>query len=355
MRTGYRGTFVISWSQTELDGLRAASVRHLAVGALWSWHGEALRVDGRNDLLRLENADGQENLRRSAARMVSRLVGVAMSDKREPHPPAEQDQTLRDRYFIVTDGQRSFTVTLIEPDPGGAPLAMFVGEVPPQNRELWVVHTALRPEGSGEVFDTRRGVICFTPGTRIDTPDGPRLVEELREGDKVQTQDSGAQEIQWVGRRRMTGARLYTMPYLRPIRIRAEAFGADRPDQELLVSPDHRMLLRGDAARALFNTPEVLVAARDLVNGHSVNVDMGLREVTYVHILLPSHHVIRANGVETESFHPASAHFDALEDSDRRRLEIARPEVVGDPTLYGDYARRTLNRSEAAILMHETA
>ncbi|WP_319824744.1 Hint domain-containing protein [Thalassovita sp.] len=352
MRTRYRGTFVISWSQTETDGLRAAAVSHLAVGAQWTWHGEALRVDGRNDLLRLENADGEENLRRSAARMVSRLVGLAMSDQQVDAAPTHP---LRDRYFIVTDGKRSYTVTLIDPDTGGAALAMFVGDVPPQRRELWIVHAALRPDDGGEVYDTRRGVICFTPGTRIETPDGLRRVEELREGDRVQTRDSGAQEIQWVGRRRMTGARLYTMPYLRPIRIRSGAFGTGRPDEELLVSPDHRILLKGAPARALFNTPEVLVAARDLVNGHSVNVDIGLKEVTYVHLLLPCHHVIRANGVDTESFHPASAHFDALEESDRRRLQAARPDVADNPAEYGDYARRTLSRSEAAILMHEVA
>ena len=353
MGTGYHGTFVISWSQTELDGLRAALPGQMAVGALWGWHGKALRVDGRNDLLRLENANGEDTLRRSAPRMVSRLVGLAMSDKGKDAPIAARP--LRDMYFIVTDGQRSYTVTVIEAGAGGAPLAMFVGEMPPQDRELWVVHTALRPDDGGEVYDTRRGVICFTPGTRIDTPDGVRLVEDLREGDQVQTQDSGAQEIQWIGRRRMTGARLYVMPYLRPIRIRAGAFGVERPDQELLVSPDHRLLLRGDAARALFNTSEVLVAARDLVNGHSVNVDMGLREVSYIHILLPDHHVIRANGVETESFHPASAHFDALEDSDRRRLAAVRPDVMDDPAEYGDYARRVLSRPEAAILAHELA
>ncbi|MBA84896.1 Hint domain-containing protein [Thalassobius sp. S69A] len=354
MRTGYRGTFVISWSQTELDGLRAASVGQLAVGAIWAWHGEALRVDGRNDLLRLENADGEETLRRSAARMVSRLVGMAMSHERESQE-ADPELLLRDRYFIVTDGQRSYTVTLIDPETGGAPLAMFVGEMPPQKRELWIVHTALRSEPDTVALEARRGVICFTPGTRIDTPEGPRLVEELREGDAVQTLDSGAQEIQWIGKRRMTGARLYTMPYLRPIRIRAGAVGLGRPDEELLVSPDHRILLKGDAARALFNTPEVLVAARDLVDGHRVNVDMALREVTYIHILLPQHHLIRANGVETESFHPASAHFDALEASDRRRLEQARPEVARDPAAYGEYVRRTLNKSEAAILTHERA
>lgn len=33
MKTGSSGTFVISWSQTELDGVRAAPLGLLAVGA----------------------------------------------------------------------------------------------------------------------------------------------------------------------------------------------------------------------------------------------------------------------------------------------------------------------------------
>ncbi|MFA5582109.1 MAG: Hint domain-containing protein, partial [Paracoccaceae bacterium] len=37
--------------------------------------------------------------------------------------------------------------------------------------------------------------LCFTPGTLIDTPDGPRLVEDLRPGDLVLTADHGAQPL----------------------------------------------------------------------------------------------------------------------------------------------------------------
>jgi len=33
MGTGFRGTFVISWSQTEIDGLDATPVQNLTVGA----------------------------------------------------------------------------------------------------------------------------------------------------------------------------------------------------------------------------------------------------------------------------------------------------------------------------------
>jgi hypothetical protein len=40
------------------------------------------------------------------------------------------------------------------------------------------------------------------------------------------------------------------------------------------------MLIKGAAAQALFNTPEVLVAAEDLLNDGSIMVDHLLREVT---------------------------------------------------------------------------
>lgn len=171
----------------------------------------------------------------------------------------------------------------------------------------------------------------------------------------LQTKDNGAEQIQWIGSRRMTGARLFAMPRLRPIRIRKGAFGDDRPDGELLVSPEHRVLVKGDVARALFNTPEVLVSAKDLIDNESVHVDLATREVTYIHLLLPRHQIIWANGVETESFHPASAAMSTLDEDDRARLLAHHPELEYDPNSYGNFARRSLSNSEAAILAHEAA
>ena len=232
---------------------------------------------------------------------------------------------------------------------------MFLDELPPREAELWVVHHSLGAVGNNPMGPATGGVICFTPGTMIQTPTGARRVEELREGDKVQTKDNGVEEICWVGSRRMSGARLFAMPQLRPVRIRAGAFGIERPDMELVVSPEHRMLVRGAAARALFNTPEVLVSARDLVNGSSVAVDLAMREVTYIHLLLPRHQILWANGVETESYHPANASLSTLETQDRKRLLRMLPELEVDLNSYGAYARRNLSRSEAAILQHEAA
>ena len=354
MGTGYRGTFVISWSQTELEGLADAPLQALAVGNTWSWRGEPVRVDGPNDLLRLDMAEGEADNRRRAARMVRRLVGAAMGDMRDCEPP-EVAEPPSEPGFVVTDGLRSYTVTVIEPGRGAPPLLMFHDDIPPKGREMWVVHQALDGLRGATRGTPEGGVICFTQGTRIDTPDGPRRVEDLREGDRVLTRDNGAQVVQWIGSRRMSGARLFATPGLRPVRLRAGALGIERPDADLLVSPEHRMLVRGRVAQALFNTPEVLVMARDLVNDRTVTVDLAAREVTYIHLLLPSHQILRANGLETESFHPASAALSTLDAADRARLLSFDPVLEAEPHHYGGYARRCLNGSEAAILLHEAA
>jgi len=354
MKTGFRGTFVISWSQTDVDGLEAAPIESLAVGAAWSWRGEVVRVDGPQEILRLGLADGEANIRKRAARKVRKLVGAVKQNVTDI-AQVEVDDPLMDSCFVITDGARSYTVTIIEVGPGQQPLLMFLNDMPPRHTDLWVVHSSLNAMRREETGLDPTGVICFTPGTRISTPDGPRLIEEMREGDKVLTRDSGAQEIQWIGSRRMTGARMFVMPKLRPIRIDAGALGIDRPEDRLLVSPDHKMLVRGPTARALFNTNDVLVSAGDLVNGSNITVDYTVREVTYIHLLLPSHQIIWANGVETESFHPASASLSALGDTDRLRLLAQYPDLEYDPHLFGSFARRSLSASESAILRYEAA
>lgn len=354
MKTGFQGTFVISWSQTKLDGMGAVPLQSLDVGTAWSWAGDAVRVDGPAHLLRLDEADGEANIRKRAAKMVRKLVGAALAGVPDLET-IEVDHPIRDSSFVVTDGAQSYTITVIDVEGSNATLLMFMNEMPPQGVDLWVVHHTIDARARETVSVSGGGVICFTPGTMIDTPDGPRAVQDLREGDRLQTRDSGAQDIQWIGSRRMTGARLFAMPELRPVRIRAGAFGVERPDQEFLVSPNHRMLIRGSVAQSLFNTPEVLVAAKDLINGTTVTLDTQVKEITYIHLMLPSHQIVMANGVETESFHPASTALSTIPDEDRARLAKFGEMLESDPHSYGGYARRILSGSEAAILTHEAA
>ncbi|MDD8021820.1 MAG: Hint domain-containing protein [Paracoccaceae bacterium] len=190
-------------------------------------------------------------------------------------------------------------------------------------------------------FVTVEVVPCFTAGTRIATPDGPRAVEGLRPGDLVLTQDNGPQPVRWVGQRQVVA----TGP-MAPVRIRAGAFG--RHD-DLLVSPQHRVLVRDPMAELLFGEAEILVAAKDLVNGTTVEIAEG-GTVEYVHILFDRHQVVFSEGLATESFLPGPHVLGGMEAAIQAEICAIFPEI--DPktgTGYSPAARRMLRGFEARL------
>ncbi|MDA8585434.1 Hint domain-containing protein [Rhodobacteraceae bacterium] len=350
MMASPEGTFVISWSQTEVEGLSGAPVTALDEGAMWTWRGTPVQIDaalgGRTHAL---THNEHELYRKRAAASARRIVARALV-KEGARIPFIDDVAEFDRAFTVTDGHRTWTATLIDMPEIARPLLMFAGSMPPEGLPLIVVDGVICPALPTRFAEGAEGVVCFTPGTWLETPKGPRLVEHLVAGDEVVTKDSGAEPILWVGHRNVSGARLYAMPDLRPVCIRQGALGLGRPGGDLFVSPDHRMLVQGQAARALWGEDEVLVAARDLINGRSVTRDSGAKSVTYFHMMLASHHVLVANGVETESFHPAAARLDAIEEEQRQRLFDVMPDLAYDPETYGPMSRRVLSRAEAALM-----
>ena len=347
MKTGFRGTFVIPWGQTAIDGDMSPDIDVVRPGAGWLWTGETTRVDGPSDVLLLDNAHQSSDLHRRAGLKVRRMFGNSLKNQQGLQ---DEDDTLFGSFFTVTNGRQVWTITAVSMGAGRKPLLMFCDDVPPHETVLWVVNEAIKTDVRHAPSQTPGGVICFTPGTAIATPDGPKDVACLMEGDVVQTQDNGAAEILWIGRRIVSGARMKVQPNLRPIRLREGALDRDVPDAGLLVSPDHRMVLRGPRARTLFNADEVLVTARDLVNDSTIVRAHGLTHVTYIHMMLGQHEIVFANGVPTESFHPASAALGSLRPEEQARLLTRVPEIKGNPMAYGGYARRTLSASDAAIL-----
>lgn len=359
---GYRGTFVISWSQTETDGMKGAGPDSLGPGSVWRWSGDATCVDGPADVLFLSEAMGTANLRQRASRNVRNLLWAALgtvprTDQLaggllgDPLPEIDSNSA-----FDVTDGLRRYELTPIETGHGRPPLLMSVDGMPPPDTDLWVLRAARRPmRRVPDRQDEAAGMLCFTPGTRIRCADGDRRIEDLRPGDRVLTRDGGEQPLLWSGLRRISGARLRAMPAIRPVRLRAGALGVDVPDGDLLLSPGHRVLVQGGAADELFGTSEVLVAALDLVDDRHVLRDHTLRETAYIHLLFDRHEVIWANNVACESFHPAEADLAGLDPDQRGTLEAVRPGLLDAPGHYGGFARRTLSAAEAAVLLADPA
>ena len=195
-------------------------------------------------------------------------------------------------------------------------------------------------------FITIGTVPCFVAGTLIATATGMRPIETLQPGDLVLTEDDGPQPLRWIG---MTTV-IAEGPHA-PIEIAANTFGNHGA---LRLSPQHRVLMRDPLAEMLFGAAEVLIAAKDLVNGETVRVMEG-GSVAYVHILFDRHQVVRAEGLATESLLPGPQVMDEMEAASQTEILTLFPELAetfasypaARPMLRG-FEARLLNAREAA-------
>ncbi|WP_299670716.1 Hint domain-containing protein [uncultured Roseobacter sp.] len=137
-------------------------------------------------------------------------------------------------------------------------------------------------------------VACFTAGTPLRTPRGDVPVEALAVGDLVETLDHGAGQVRWIGRRTVPGRGA-----LAPVTFRPGSIG----NREVLrVSPQHRILLSGWKCQLMFETDEVLCAAKHLCDGDQV-FTAPCAAVTYYHVMFDAHEVVFAHGARLESFY----------------------------------------------------
>lgn len=176
-----------------------------------------------------------------------------------------------------------------------------------------------------DIFDV--DIACFVGGTMILTDRGEITIEELRTGDRVMTKDRGLQKIRWIGSSVLSQAELTAAPRLQPIRISAGALGRNIPRRDLLVSPQHRILLSPAEARSMFGTDEMLIAAKKLLGVEGIEVAEDQLEVTYFHLLTDRHDIIYSEGCETETLYLGPQALDALGAEALEEIRTLFPEV----------------------------
>ncbi|MEX0301235.1 MAG: Hint domain-containing protein [Leisingera sp.] len=206
--------------------------------------------------------------------------------------------------------------------------------------------------GSMTFGEIEQIIPCFTPGTLIATPLGERRVEDLKAGDRVITRDNGIQEIRWIGTRTLEGIELAKASHLQPVLISQGALGNGLPERDMMVSPNHRVLVANDKTALYFEDREVLVAAKHLTGLAGVD-RVETSKVTYIHFMFDQHEVVLSDGAWTESFQPGDQSLRGLDNAQRNELFELFPELKSEKGRAAyTAARRSLRKHEAHLLVH---
>jgi hypothetical protein len=233
---------------------------------------------------------------------------------------------------------------------GSGPLNITYDPTNAENGTVEFFNADGTSKGTMSFVNIENVIPCFTPGTMIATPRGEVPVEYLRAGDKVITRDNGLQEIRWTGSKAMNWADLAANPHMKPVLVKAGSLGNDLPERDMIVSPNHRLLVANDRTTLYFDEHEVLVAAKHLAGSkgmHSVDT----AGVTYIHFMFDRHEVVLSNGAWTESFQPGDYTMKGMGNAQRSEIFELFPDLKTSEGIENyEAARRTLKRHEALLL-----
>ncbi len=216
---------------------------------------------------------------------------------------------------VIANGNNSYTIAL-DAGPYYAPVVLtgvtLAAGVKPSQIALSV--------SGGETIVS---IACFLSGTRIATAAGEVAVEQVAVGDQVVAIEHGRRTLRPV---RWHGSRTVDLSLMdaddareaAPVRIRAGAFADGVPSRDLLITPEHCVLV-----------DDRLVPARMLVNGSSIVREAGLHRFTVHHIECDRHAILLSDGLPTESY---------LDTGNRRGFGTPADDATATPSGWADAA-----------------
>lgn len=172
------------------------------------------------------------------------------------------------------------------------------GASPPWNEALTIVGRGDMTQG---VYSYAASTpACFGPETQIETTRGPVRAASLRVGMGMVLADGGTAPLRLILRSRtlLSGTAIDA-----PVRLRSGALGPGLPARDLVLSPQHRVLLP---------QLDALVTARALTVLPRIGPIKGLRQTDYIHLVLSRHQLLLADGLPCESFWPGAVAMQGL-------------------------------------------
>ena len=201
------------------------------------------------------------------------------------------------------------------------------------------------------LYSELASVPCFCQGTTLMTATGEQPVDWICSGDRVLTKDHGFQSVLWANRTVISARKLQSTANLRPIKIAARSIDKDTPAKDLLLSPEHRILLKSPQIELLFGCGEVFAPIKSVANDGDVARTLPDHDISYYHIMFAQHEIVLADGLWIESFFPDKMALAAL--PAKKQAQIRG--LLGAQTDTIQTARFCLKPRETALLLPQNA
>ncbi|MCG7492888.1 Hint domain-containing protein [Thalassobius sp. Cn5-15] len=240
--------------------------------------------------------------------------------------------------FMSPDGRTTEMLVLVEVDEAGDVAEVYALPLSPLMAKTDLTLVGIDKE-SAHTKLAEIACVSFTSGTRITMATGEqRRVEDLRVGDRVLTRDDGPQVLRWVGQ-----STVRALGEFAPVLIKA---GTMHNADDLIVSPEHRLFVYQRTDELGAGRAEVLIKARDLVNGRTVvQLDGGF--VEYYQLLFDDHQIIYAEGIAAETLLADMRTSPALPDELAKRLETGA--LRHSDRSYLDFSLSTFELAEGDV------
>lgn len=145
MRTGVNGRIAITWTQTELDGLEAAPLAQLVVGASWSWRGRAVTLDG------AEAVGLDQTVFAGAISLLSDRI----------HAAAVEQPRVAGQWVEISNGAQRFAADLVWIDGEEMPVLIFDSGCPERDQDFWICAVSELSELAGRDQAASDTIVAF--------------------------------------------------------------------------------------------------------------------------------------------------------------------------------------------------
>lgn len=244
--------------------------------------------------------------------------------------------------MMSTTGQITEILVLVEVDDKGDVEDIYILPLAQLNPRMGYALVGIDTASARQKF-AEVACVSFSRGTHITMASGAQTkIVDLKVGDMVLTRDDGPQSVRWIGHSTVRAVGDFA-----PIRIRA---GALHNENDLVVSPDHRLFIYQRSDKLGAGRHEVLVRARHLVNGDTV-VRMQGGFVDYFQLLFDRHQIIYAEGIAAETLLLDTRTQGALPDGLGEKMAQSMPAHGSRAHLDFEVSEKLLNHPDAASLL----